>query len=99
MNKKITIALVLLASVVVFVSYMQFTANGRDFKTAILSSEPLETYIGGACTCPPSGAETLQIVNLYQSKGESLEKVKHEAQIADCSQFGCAQAKEYRLYP
>lgn len=99
MSKKLRIIVILLAVVVLVAAYLQFNENGRELRNKIVNSDPLEIYIGGACTCPPSDGENLQVINLYKSKGESLEKVKHEAKIADCSQLGCAQSREFRLYP
>jgi hypothetical protein len=58
----------------------------------------LETYVGGVCTCPPNPGDSIPIVNLYKSRGDDLESIKKKAKSNDCRNFGCAEAKEYRLY-
>lgn len=89
--------MVLITGMAIF--HKHYIDSGYKTTKDFVQQEPLDTYIGGACTCPPSDGMRLEVVNLYSSKGESIEKIKQEARNADCSQFGCAMAKEYKLYP
>lgn len=88
-----------MAVLIVFGLYLQFTDSGRDLKTNVANSEPIEIYVGGACTCPPSEGQKLEVIKLYRSKGESIEQIKDLEKSVECSDLGCAMAKEYRLYP
>jgi hypothetical protein len=83
----ITIVAILVLSIVI----------GLGLKNRVISktSGPIETYIGGECTCPGKPG---RIVDLYRSKGDSIEKVKIQNQAADCRLLGCAAPTEYRLY-
>lgn len=59
--------------------------------------EPLETYVGGACTCP---VKNPPVVNLYKSRGDSIDEIKKEEQNTKCPpNQGCSMAREFRLYP
>lgn len=100
MNKKLKIIGLLVAVLFIgFGVYLQFSSSGQNFKTEIINSEPLEIYIGGACTCPPSEGQQLEVINLYRSKGDSLDEIKDREKLVECSHVGCSMAKEYRLYP
>lgn len=100
MNKKLKVTGILIAVLIIgFGVYLQFSPGGRNLKTEIIDSKPLEIYVGGACTCPPSEGQQLEVINLYRSKGESLDEIKDREKLVECSHVGCSMAKEYRLYP
>lgn len=100
MQKKLKlVGIIALAVLIVFGIYMQFTGNKNDMDRGLVNSDPLEIYVGGACTCPPSEGQKLEVIKLYRSKGESIEQIKDLEKRVECSHLGCAMAKEYRLYP
>lgn len=85
---------------VIFCGWLFLTESGHNnSRINDRDRDDYETYIGGICVCPPYKGQKLEVVKLYKSKGDSLEKVKQEASHADCSNLGCAVSKEYRLYP
>lgn len=59
----------------------------------------LETYVGGVCKAPVESlhGRKPQVVNLYKSKGQSIQSIKGANSRADCALQ--QPPIEYRLYP
>lgn len=93
-NKQPILALVLVLVIIGTTAYLLIA------RSSPLSSKPIESFIGGACTCPTDKVGKIESIRLYQSRGESLDQIKEDTKRVDCGvSVGCSVPRLYELYP